>query len=58
MDMPDAVPVFQFLPVTMGINDQHEENDQAADQEQNDHRFLLPYFPDKTVGFGRHSNLT
>ena len=42
--MPRFMAVFLFFAVAMGVNDQQDENDCAADQEHEDERLVLPYF--------------
>jgi hypothetical protein len=45
--MPRFVAVFLFFAVAVGVNDQQDEDDCAANQEHEDERLVLPYFRHK-----------
>ena len=45
--MPGPMAVFLFFAVAVGVNDQQDEDDCAANQEHEDERLVLPYFRHK-----------
>ena len=45
--MPDGPLFFPVFPVTIGVYDQEDEDDQPADNHQNDGRIALPHAADK-----------